>query len=146
MKIIASGADQVTVRGWSGDERVISNAGELRAWETAVQINDGYYLPIDRLDFVLARLPNIRRIRCYHAQTAADYRTLTAVQRKHTDVDILRGPCHKPSSVRWMPLKNGKRQTLTDYEYAEREYYLLKGWNVSYMKLPDKNQSTDSIE
>lgn len=145
-EVIACGASEVTVQSWRGHERLISTAGELRAWERVVKISDGYYLPIDRLEFVLSRLPNIHGVRCYHAQTAADYRTLTAVQRKHADVDILRGPCYKPSSVRWMPLKNGKRQTLTDYEYAEREYYLLKGWNVSYMKLPDKNQVADSIE
>lgn len=133
-------------RGWWGEEREIAGPDDLQPWETVVR-TDFTTVKIDRLDAVLSRLPNARNIGFEHAHTVAEYRALIDLQRKYQNVDINWEICSYVPHPGWFTKTKGSGpRKLTDVQIAEREFYILKGWNTAFMGIPDERQSPSSSE
>lgn len=142
-EIHIGGLSKAFARGWWGEEREIAGPEDLRPWETVVR-TDFTVVKIDRLDAVLSRLPNTKNIGFSPAHTVAEYHTLIDLQRKYMAVDINWEICsYLPHPLWFTKSKDGCPRTLTEIQVAEREFYRLKGWNTSFMRLREWKEPTE---
>lgn len=98
-------------------ERRITSEAELRFFDTTIGVMG--CIPYSDVESVARRLPNVRWITNLETPLAADYRLMTALQRKHPSIDF---------NVIGLRLSGGGYFHLpTEYIDAQREFFLSKG-------------------